>query len=775
MVLYYRQMSRAHATTRALDWLRRHDPRLAALRRATRAAVVMPAMFALADEGIGNPLVATFAALGCFAMLLLVDFPGSMRARFQAQASLAVATGALVCLGTLVSRSTPLAAVTMGLVGFAVLFSGVVSSVLAGAGPALLLSFILSVTLPAQPAAIPDRLAGWGIAAAASLIAIELLWPAPARDPLRSAAIATCRALAARLAFEVDYVIAGRPAGMDEQHAATVAAAEGAVEQLRATFFATPYRPTGLSTAARAVVRLVDECNWLNAIVVQTSPARHTGESARAVCPVKRAAAQALARAAELLEDPGRSPQELEGALAQLHERLQELEESAIERLPAAIEPGAAVSALDPSFRAQELSFVVARIARNAGLAAAADRRSWPAQLLGRQPHGIGGPLASAQERAGAHVERHSLSLHNSLRGAAGLALAVLVADLTGVEHAFWVVLGTLAVLRSNALSTGQNALRGLLGTSAGFVVGALLVLAIGSERDVLWGLLPAAVLLAGFAPAAVSFAAGQAAFTVVLLILFNILAPAGWRIGLVRIEDVALGFGISLLVGLTLWPRGAGAALGEALADAYRSSVRYLDAAVQFALGRCDALSTPCGPPIEEAALAAAAARRLDDTFRGYLGERGAKPVPLAEIATLLSGVAGLRLAGDAVLDLWDDEAPASDERAAARGALGATSERLSDWYGRFAASLAGEGEVPDPLAFDGDGALRLAETVGSDLRDGHAAATGVRVIWTGDHLDAARRLQIALADNARTAVQRHALDSDSLLQGALGATPSR
>ena len=36
----------------------------------------MPALFALGEEVIGNPAVATFAAFGSFAMLLLVDFGG---------------------------------------------------------------------------------------------------------------------------------------------------------------------------------------------------------------------------------------------------------------------------------------------------------------------------------------------------------------------------------------------------------------------------------------------------------------------------------------------------------------------------------------------------------------------------------------------------------------------------------------------------------------------------------------------------------------------------
>jgi len=34
----------------------------------------------------------------------------------------------------------------------------------------------------------------------------------------------------------------------------------------------------------------------------------------------------------------------------------------------------------------------------------------------------------------------------------------------------------------------------------------------------------------------------GQAAFSVNLIIVFNLISPAGWQVGLVRIEDVAVG-----------------------------------------------------------------------------------------------------------------------------------------------------------------------------------------------------------------------------------------
>ena len=72
-----------------LRWLGQRDRGFAALRRATRTAIIMPAMFALGDKVIGNPQVATFAAFGSFAMLLLADFGGPMAERLQAQAALA--------------------------------------------------------------------------------------------------------------------------------------------------------------------------------------------------------------------------------------------------------------------------------------------------------------------------------------------------------------------------------------------------------------------------------------------------------------------------------------------------------------------------------------------------------------------------------------------------------------------------------------------------------------------------------------------------------------
>ena len=744
-----------------LRWLSQRDRDLAALRRAGRAAIVMPAMFALGDKVITNPVLATFAAFGSFAMLLLADFSGPLRERLQAQAALALAGLVLVSLGTLVCRSVWLSVLAMAIVGFAVIFAGVVSSVLASATTSLLLAFILPATLRGALSSLPDRLEGWGMAAGAALIAVAVLWPTPRRGPLREAATVACRALATRLRAEAAYVLSGRDEALAPDRERAVKDAEEAGATMRRAFLATPYRPASLSTSGRTIVRLVDELSWLGALVAQSPQPARDAPVNHAACAVKLAAATVLDRGAEMLGTEGGDCAELHAAIGELGAAVASVErDAALAPVGAngasAMPTDAVISALDPSFRAQELGFAVTTIARNIDLAAAAERRSWLARLLGREPTGLIGQLSVAQRRAGAHVDRNSVWLHNSVRGAAGLALAVLVANETGVQHSFWVVLGTLSVLRSTALNTGQNALRGLLGTVAGFVVAGGLVLLIGTNATLLWFLLPFAILLAGVAPAAISFAAGQAAFTLTLVFLYNIIQPAGWKVGLLRVEDIAIGSGVSLLVGLLFWPRGAGPALRRALADAYRESAAYLAGAVDFGMRRCDAGAEALAAPEGEALSAAAAARRLDDTFRSYLAERGPKPLAMAEVATLLGGAGSLKLAADAVLELWRGEDGASrGERAPARRELLKTSEVVNGWYEDLATSLLGERPPPAPLDRDAAADGRLLEAVRHDLsaEHGESTATAVRLIWTGDHLDAARRLQRTVIDPARHA----------------------
>ncbi|MEU2422117.1 FUSC family protein [Streptomyces sp. NPDC007851] len=743
---------------RLVTWLRGRDPDLAATRRAGRTALVMPALFALCTEVLHSPTAAGFAAFGSFSMLLLVDYSGPMAERLRAQAALALAWLVLICAGTLAGRQLWLAVVATVVVGFLVLFAGVVSSVLAGSSTALLLAFVLPVSAPAALSQLPGRLAGAGLAAAVALPAVALLWPRPVADPLGAPAAAVCRAAAGYLRTRAS--LPGADVPVPDADLCRVAAAHTARAgaELRAVFNATPYRPTGLSVSSRALVRLVDELTWLCAVLVDRSdytdeppgcdPAAHT---------VRRAAAQVLEAACDLLTDLNADTAPLRVGAEELRAALSGMEHSSVVQVPAERPGGNStaevygfIATLDVSFRAQELGFAVLQIADNVGLAASAWQRGWSERLLGREPGALAAPLASARERAVAHLTRDSVWLHNSLRGAVGLGIAVFLAGVTGVGHSFWVLLGTLSVLRSNALSTGQNAVRAVLGTVVGSVIGAGLLRLIGHHGTALWFVLPVAVLLAGIAPAAVSFAAGQAAFTVTLVVLFNIGHDPNWHVALLRVQDIALGCAVSVVVAVFFWPRGARAAVHRALAEAYDDSARYLGGAVDYALGH----RTPTDPGPRSRA-AAASARRLDDAFRSYLAERGAKPLSLACTTTLVTGVVGLRLAADAVVSLWqgEDRARAQAVRSDAHGAVLGSAALVTGWYHQFAASLGDRSPVPDVVPLRPEGAARLVESVRTELSDGRGRATpvAVRVIWTDDHVDAARRLQPGLADAAR------------------------
>ena len=147
-----------------------------ALHRATRAAVVIPAVFALTLLVIRDLQVATFAVFGCFGLLVMADFGGPRRSRAVAYAATALAGAALVAIGSVVSFSAAAAAIVMIVVGFTLSFSGVFGGYLAAAQTALLLAFVLSASIAAPVSAIPTRLAGWVIAAVVSTLAGVFFW-----------------------------------------------------------------------------------------------------------------------------------------------------------------------------------------------------------------------------------------------------------------------------------------------------------------------------------------------------------------------------------------------------------------------------------------------------------------------------------------------------------------------------------------------------------------------------------------------------------------------
>ena len=115
---------------------------------------------------------------------------------------------------------------------------------------------------------------------------MTLLWPAPRMEPLREAAAEACRQLSARLTAETAHAHSEKGENVEP----AIARSGAAVAGLRSTFLATPYRPSGLTTSARAVVPLVDEVVWLSVILDNVSATRPGTSADPTVREVRRAA-----------------------------------------------------------------------------------------------------------------------------------------------------------------------------------------------------------------------------------------------------------------------------------------------------------------------------------------------------------------------------------------------------------------------------------------------------------------------------------------------------
>jgi uncharacterized membrane protein YccC len=249
--------------------------------------------------------------------------------------------------------------------------------------------------------------------------------------------------------------------------------------------------------------------------------------------------------------------------------------------------------------------------------------------------------IAALAERKTIVIATHSPSV---------IASCKRVGRLLQVDHAFWVVLGTLSVLRSSALATGRTTLQALAGTLAGFAIGAPYAqLAIG-DVTLSWYVLPLATFLAAYAWGGVGFVVGQAVFTIYVIVLFSLIAPTGWQLGLVRLEDVALGVAISVAVALLLWPRGARRELADAAAELFR-----VDA---VGLGRAFERLLAGGSPdrVSEARVVAERVRgRAEDVLDRFLSEAGPKRPDPQRAAFLVASGSDMILFSDLIDVLAD------------------------------------------------------------------------------------------------------------------------
>jgi len=695
--------------------------------RALRATIVVPGLFALTFKVIGDPQMTIFAVFGAFGALVMSSFGGSRRDKALSHLGLAIAGSATLIIGTVVSGSAWLATIATVPVAFAVYFAGSTGPNAASGVTACLLAYVLPVASAGGVGTLPSRLAGWWLASAVSTAAVLLLYSRSPGDRLRYEAAR----LAADLAVLLDAAGSGTATADDRNR---VAAAK---HDLMNMFVATPYRPIGLAAADQALASVIHLLEWCAGLA---------GDAADGHFDLTAATEQDRALLSESVRLLRQIDAVLSGEATSVdlervwHARLDSAEQ--LQRL--AGDPGIAVSRADGAFHAQAIAVAASAAMAEAmiasGLATPAEMREERRRWVAGQPAGQAeltsrrsAWLASLQRIAdivAVDASLRSVWFRNSLRGAIALAAAVAVAKLTDLQHAFWVVLGTLSVLRTSAASTGATATRALAGTIVGFAVGGALLVGIGTGPAALWIVFPIAVLVAAYTPGTAPFWTGQAAFTITVVVLFNILVPAGWKVGLLRVEDVAIGTAVSLIVGFLFWPRGVSGVVGDNLADAFRRGAEYLTDAAGWVLG--DRAARP--DRADRAATAMSAGTRLDDAVRSYLTELGSKRLAKSDLWALVMASTRLRLTAHSMESLPGSPGPHEDD-GRLHEALGRQLAGLSGFYRQLAADVGRPaGVLSQPLA-----SALPPSGISATIRPpcGREAAYWSDGLWVGHHLD--------------------------------------
>lgn len=719
------------------------EARRRALRKGARVAVAASVAFYATRFGLGNAQVAVFATLAVIALLNVADFGGRPPARARAYA-IALACGlALVALGTPVSDDTPVATALTFLVTLAI---GLVARLGRGAATgatALILLFVVSCGIPAADSALPDRLLGVAIGGVLSLLAALLLWPDRPEQERRTA-LARAYGDLARGARRLS---ANRDAGAERREAR--AAAEAALPWEGAD----ADRPSGTADRDRAVRRLAEVADRLLVLLGrmrEAAPASGPPAADRALLDRLGDALDGIAGAlapgaAERATNPA--------AILDLAQDYRARTESEL--------GGSLLAGEAPGRLAADAQRSVAGVGLAAGVALAA-REAVPASG-GPAAEAIDGPfagrgLAAPPGRGAAMVARMrsllapgSVALHDALRLALALAVARGVAGAFELEHGFWVVFATLIVVRTNAVSTRATAAQALAGTLAGAAAGVGIVVASGGETAFLAVILPLVIVIA-VTGGAFGTIGSQAGFTVLILVLFSIVRPSGWELGLLRVEDVLVGLAIGIAIGLFTWPRGAAAELGRAIAAQVEAAGAYLSAATLLRLGRGDRGA------LEGLRRAASdSIRRADDALTVAVTERP-RSGAMERYADVLVAGRRLWLAADlmAARPVTDADLPAGGDALLASLRLRAEgfAARSSDIAAaiRAARTPGSAGPAPPTLELTGRSASLAERAAGHDAPSARSTARLLRTrAWVLAAADDVERLAGAATRAAR------------------------
>lgn len=164
-------------------------------------------------------------------------------------------------------------------------------------------------------------------------------------------------------------------------------------------------------------------------------------------------------------------------------------------------------------------------------------------------------PRPPLRERLSAVVDRLTgkSALIFGARLMACVGVAGVMTDVLPLARSYWVILTVVIVLKPDYGSVFVRAVQRGAGTVVGAVLGAAILAVVPFGP---WLLLPFAIL-AALLPYGRSRNYGMLAtfLTPLVVLLIDLLAPAGWYLALDRLVDTLLGCGVVLLVGYAPWP----------------------------------------------------------------------------------------------------------------------------------------------------------------------------------------------------------------------------
>ncbi len=166
-----------------------------------------------------------------------------------------------------------------------------------------------------------------------------------------------------------------------------------------------------------------------------------------------------------------------------------------------------------------------------------------------------------------------------ALRLMASVGVAGAMTELLPLQRSYWVVLTVAIVLKPDFGSVFSRAVQRGLGTILGAVLGAVILAAVPYG---FWLLIPFAIL-AALLPygQARNYGLFATFLTPLVVLLIDLLAPAGWHLALDRLLDTVLGCAVVLAVGYAPWPASWHAHLPGQFARTIRDVCRYLDEAL--------------------------------------------------------------------------------------------------------------------------------------------------------------------------------------------------